>query len=101
MDIDEEGTIVTRAHSGKTCRLVGNQFTDYWAENEAKIAPYPHQLETVGAPASVRGRIDGDIDNGSLPAGQGAALIHSVPSAGDVVRAVHAEACKVLSALPQ
>src|SRR5581483_5119771 len=84
VDIDEEGTIVTRAHSGKTCRLVRNQFTDYWAKHEGEIAPYPHQLETVGAPASVRGRIDGDIDNGSLPAGQGAALIHSVPSAGDV-----------------
>ena len=31
------GTIVTRAHSGKTCRLIRNAFTDSWAGREAEI----------------------------------------------------------------
>lgn len=99
VDIDEEGTIVTRAHSGKPCRLVRNKFTDHWSAHQDTIAAYPHQLETIGAPASVLGRIEGDVDNGSLPAGQGAALVHSVPSASDVVHAIYKEACDVLRGL--
>ena len=53
----------------------------------------------VGHPASQRGRIEGDVENGVLPAGQSAGLIDGVPMAGDVVRAIAAEADTVLSKL--
>jgi len=46
----------------------------------------------VGNPASVLGRIEGDVDNGVLPAGQGAGLIGSVAGAGEVVGAIVEEA---------
>jgi NAD(P)H-dependent flavin oxidoreductase YrpB (nitropropane dioxygenase family) len=51
----------------------------------------------VGHPASLKGRIEGDVENGVLPAGQSSGLIAEVPSAGDVVRRIVAEADGVLS----
>ena len=98
-ETDTAGTIVTRAHSGKTCRLIRNGFTDSWEGREAEIEPYPLQGMHVGHPASQRGRIEGDVENGVLPAGQSSGLIDAVPVAGDVVRTIVEEANMVLSKL--
>ena len=98
-ETDTAGTVVTRAHSGKTCRLIRNAFTDSWAGREAEIEPYPLQGMHVGHPASQRGRIDGDVENGVLPAGQSSGLIGGVPKAGEVVQTIMAEADAVLSKL--
>ena len=87
---------MTRAHSGKTCRLIRNGFTESWVGREAEIEPYPLQGMHVGHPASLKGRIEGDVENGVLPAGQSSGLINQVPSAGDVVRGIVAEADGVL-----
>jgi enoyl-[acyl-carrier protein] reductase II len=89
---DEEGTVISRAHSGKTVRMLRNRFTEHWARQEDKILRYPHQLKEVGEPASVLGRIEGDVDNGVLPAGQSVALIHDVKPAGAIVRDIVDEA---------
>lgn len=88
----DEDTVISRGHSGKTVRMLRNKFTDYWAANEAKLKPYPHQLQEVGTEASVRGRIDGDIENGVLPAGQSTALIRSVKPAAAIIEDIVAEA---------
>jgi enoyl-[acyl-carrier protein] reductase II len=98
-ETDTAGTVVTRAHSGKTCRLIRNAFTDSWAGREAEIEPYPLQGMHVGHPASQRGRIEGDVENGVLPAGQSSGLIGGVPKAGEVVQTIMAEADAVLSKL--
>lgn len=96
VDIDEDGTIVTRGHSGKTARIIRNRFTEYWAQHEADIKPFPYQLREVGEPASVRGRIEGDTEDGVLAAGQGSGVIGSIPPAGTVVEDIIAEAKEVL-----
>ncbi|MFN4089961.1 MAG: NAD(P)H-dependent flavin oxidoreductase [Alphaproteobacteria bacterium] len=96
---DTAGTVVTRAHSGKTCRLIDNDFTRSWAGREHEILPFPLQGIRVGHPASERGRLQGEVETGVLPAGQSCGLIHTVPSAGEVVRAVVAEAEAVLRRL--
>ncbi len=90
--IDTAGTVVTRAHSGKTCRLIRNAFTSSWEGRESEIQPYPLQGMKVGHPASVLGRLQGDVENGVLPTGQSAGLIHDSPPAGDIVRRVAEEA---------
>ena len=97
--IDEEGTVVTRAHSGKPNRMIRNGFTQSWEGREAEIKPYPIQMLEVGQPASVLGRIEGDAEHGVLPAGLSAALVRDVPDAGDVVRQIAAEAESVLKRL--
>ena len=92
IDTDTAGTVITTAHSGKPCRLIDNNYTREWASKEEDILPYPLQVRQFGEPASDRGRIQGDVENGVLPAGQSVGLIHEVKTAGDVVRDVVAEA---------
>ena len=89
---DVSGTVVTRAHSGKPCRLIDNGFTRSWAGREAEIKPFPLQAMEVGHPASERGRIEGDVEAGVLPAGQSCGMIGDVMPAGEVVRRVVEEA---------
>lgn len=98
VEIGDEGTMITRAHSGKTCRLIRNAFTDSWEGREDEILPYPIQGQKVGHPASIRGRIEGDVVNGVLPAGQSSAMIHEVKAAGEIVYDVMREARALLGA---
>ena len=91
------GTIVTRAHSGKPCRMIRNAFTDYWAAHEDEIKAYPLQALEVGNPASTRGRLHGDAENGVLPAGQSVGIIREVESAGDVVHETVREARRAIA----
>ena len=101
VDTDSTGTVITRAHSGKPCRLIDNDYTRAWASKEDQILPYPLQIRQFGEPASDVGRIQGDVENGVLPAGQSVGLIHEVKSAGDIVRDVVSEAEAALARLPQ
>lgn len=98
-ETDTAGTVVTRAHSGKPCRLIRNGFTDGWAGREAEIQPYPLQALQVGHPASDRGRLQGDVDGGVLPAGQSCGLIGDVPPAGEIVQRLVGEAEATLGRL--
>lgn len=99
VEINETGTVVTRAHSGKTCRLVRNAFTASWEGREDEIEPYPLQALHVGHAASELGRRQGDTDNGVLPAGQSSGLIHDIKSAREVVDEIVEEAATVLERL--
>ncbi|MEM9357311.1 MAG: nitronate monooxygenase [Pseudomonadota bacterium] len=92
VEINEDGTTVTRAHSGKNARMARNKFTDGWVGRETEIKAYPYQLREVGEPASVRGRLEGDTEHGVVPMGQGSGTIQSVKPAGDVVVDVVSEA---------
>ena len=99
VETDTAGTVVTRAHSGKPCRLIRNDFTDHWAAREGEIQPFPLQVLQVGNPASVLGRHQGDVANGVLPAGQSAGLINGVKTAEEVVNDIIDEAGVVMARL--
>ena len=99
VETDTAGTVVTRAHSGKPCRLIRNDFTDHWAAREGEIQPFPLQVLQVGNPASVLGRHQGDVANGVIPAGQSAGLINGVKTAEEVVNDIIDEAGVVLARL--
>lgn len=97
--IDEEGTVVTRAASGKPCRLIRNNFTRQWERREAEILPFPVQAARVGRPAAILARDEGDIDNGNAPCGQSAGLIRDIRPAAAVVTSLVEEAEAVLRRL--
>jgi enoyl-[acyl-carrier protein] reductase II len=97
--ISETGTVVTRAHSGKPCRLIKNRFTEEWESRTNEIEPFPLQLLHVGKPASEIARLQGDVEHGSAPAGQGSGLIHDVPTAREVVEDIVAGARATLGRL--
>jgi enoyl-[acyl-carrier protein] reductase II len=97
--IDEDGTVISRGHSGKPNRMIANRFTASWEGRDAEIKPYPLQMIEVGNPASHAGRIEGDVEDGVLPAGQGAGMIDAVLPAGQIVADIVAEADEVLARL--
>jgi enoyl-[acyl-carrier protein] reductase II len=97
--LDEEGTVVTRAASGKPCRLIRNNFTRAWEGREPEILPFPLQAARVGHEAALRAREHGDVDNGNAPCGQSAGLIHGVTPAAQVVADLVADAGRVLARL--
>lgn len=97
--IDEEGTVVTRAATGKPCRLIKNDFTREWEKREHEIQPFPIQGARVGRPAAILAREKGDIENGNAPCGQSAGLIREVMPARAVIEALVSEAESVLTRL--
>src|SRR3954463_2877191 len=42
--IGEDGTVISRGYTGKTCRVVRNDYTQYWEEHTADIKPFPAQF---------------------------------------------------------
>lgn len=94
--IDEEATVVTRAASGKPCRLIRNNFTREWEGREREIQPFPIQSALVGREAGLRAREAGDIENGNAPCGQSAGLIRGIKPAREVVDALVKEAEEAL-----
>lgn len=96
VEIDEEGTTITRCHSGKPCRLIRNKFTDSWIGREAEIKPFPIQSVEYGFPLAEKARYEGKIEEGGMACGQSAGLINSIKSAGQIVRDVMEEASAVL-----
>lgn len=86
----DDGTVLTRAFSGRPARALNNRFVEEMDERAAAIAPYPAQNALTGdirRAAAERGR----PEFMSLWSGQGAGQGRRVP-AGELVAALAAEA---------
>src|SRR5215472_13278320 len=98
VEIDEEGTTITRCHSGKPCRLIRNRFTDSWVGRDSEILPFPLQSMRVGFKLAEQARYEGKVEEGGLACGQSAGMIDSIKPAGQIVQDVMAEAAQALIA---
>lgn len=80
----EDQTVISRALSGKTCRLASNDFTAYWTSHEP--LPSPEQAVEINRQGLVlRGLRDGDVVGAPIPLGQSTALVDDVVDAASVV----------------
>lgn len=95
VEADEDATIVTRSYSGKPLRTIRNRWTEDWEARPWDILPFPKQFKN-SRDVYVVARRDGDTERGSMPCGQGAAAIHEVLPAAEVVRRTVEEARAVL-----
>lgn len=96
----EDDTVISRAFTGKTCRVARNDYTQYWEQHPEELAPFPTQM--------IRSMEDGanhlgagpdtavDPDKEFWPAGQGVGAIDELVPAGELVRRFVAEAEAVL-----
>ena len=41
--LPEDGTVVSRAYTGKTCRVVRNDWTQHFDDHPEELKPFPHQ----------------------------------------------------------
>lgn len=86
-----DDTVVTRAYSGKTMRVIRNAYTDSWEGRDAEILPFPLQVFATDG-RSRSGLERGDVEEGAVQSGQGVGLVDAVIPAGDVVRSMADEA---------
>lgn len=99
----EDGTVVSRAYTGKTCRVVRNDYTAYFEEHPEELQPFPAQIfrsyedgaSHLGSPE------DAEVDPARefYPCGQGVGAITDLEPAGRLVRRIVDEAEQVLSRL--
>ena len=90
LDVDEDGTVVSRSYTGKPSRVLRNRFTDRWKGRDAEILPMPWQriwVEPLVAPAKAAGM----VDLANFPTGQGAGAITDIPHAAEVFDRLVAE----------
>ncbi|MBI3967632.1 MAG: DUF561 domain-containing protein [Chloroflexi bacterium] len=96
VEAGDEDTVITRAYSGKTMRVIKNKFTEEWSKRESEIKPFPLQREQIGGEeVYFAARAHGNTDLGSMPAGQGSGLIGAIKPAAEIVREIMAEARRV------
>ena len=102
----EDGTVVSRAYSGKTMRVLRNAKTDRYDADPALLRSFPEQLQVslhdgsfhLGSDESAQG-INPDIE--CYPAGQAVGAIGELLSAGDIVRAMVGSAERIIGQLQQ
>jgi enoyl-[acyl-carrier protein] reductase II len=100
----EDDTVVTRAYTGKTCRVIANRYTQSYESGEREALRFPAQfLQSMQDGAN---HLGGDETTASVdpereffPAGQGVGAIDSVVPAGALVHRIIAEAETVLAKL--
>ncbi|MEX2145855.1 MAG: nitronate monooxygenase [Candidatus Rokuibacteriota bacterium] len=95
LDVDEEGTMVSRSYTGKPSRVLRNRFTDRWKGRDTEILPMPWQriwVEPLVAPAKAAGM----VDLANFPTGQGAGAITDIPRAAEVFDRLLAETAQAL-----
>jgi enoyl-[acyl-carrier protein] reductase II len=93
----EDGTVISRAYSGKTMRVMRNTYTADWESRVGELQRFPMQAMRsmqdgafhLGGDDTTDG-IDPTIE--CYPAGQGVGGVAEVIPAGDVVRRIVAEA---------
>lgn len=97
IEAGDRDTTVT-GFSGHYVRVLRNRMTRRYQEMVAAGAS-PEELEAFGAGRLKRAVVDGDIDDGSVMAGQIAGLIRDVVPAGEIVRRMIKEAERVMGDL--
>ena len=97
----EDGTTISRAYTGKTCRVVANDWTRHYDKNPADLQPFPQQaVASMQAGVNHLGFPSGtevDATREFYPAGQGVGSINDLVPAGELVRRIVAEASAVLA----
>lgn len=99
----EDGTVVSKAYTGKTCRVVRTEWTNYFEQHPDELQRFPEQiLASMQAGVNHLGAPDGtevDVSREFMPCGQGVGAIHEVEPAGEIVRRVMEQAEQVIDAL--
>ena len=96
----EDDTVISRAYTGKTCRVVRNEWTKHYESNPADLLPFPGQaVASTRAGVNHLGAEEGtivDVSREFMPAGQGVGGFDSLVPAADIVRSMVAEAERTL-----
>ncbi len=101
---DETATLVTRAYTGKTCRVLNTEYADAFERSGEKPEPFPGQfLRSLSDGANHLGgdeRTEGvDPDKEFMPAGQAVGAISALAPASEIVVSMATDADAILARL--
>ncbi len=99
----EDGTVVSKAFSGKTMRTIRNRTTQHYEEHPEELRPFPEQIGVSMQGGFMHlpfGDDAGGVDpeRECYPAGQGVGAVHELVLAGELVTGFVAEAERALDA---
>ena len=101
----EDGTTISRAYTGKTCRVIRNEYTQRYEDDPSSLQPFPQQaLQSMNDGVNHLGagpETPVDIEREFLPAGQGVGGIDELVPAGDLVRMFVTQAEEVIGRLTE
>ena len=100
LGLAEDGTVISKSYTGKTCRVVRTEWTNHFEEHPEELQPFPQQaVASMKAGVNHLGGEDGlavDSSREFMPCGQGVGAIDTLVPAGDIVRSMVAEAERVM-----
>lgn len=103
LSLPEDGTVISRAYTGKTCRVVRTEWTNHFEEHPEELKKFPEQaFASAQAGANHMGwppETEVDPQREFMPCGQGVGAIRRLTPAGDIVREVVREAERVIEAM--
>jgi enoyl-[acyl-carrier protein] reductase II len=99
----EDGTVISRSYTGKTCRVVRNEWTNHYDEHPEELQPFPAQavasakagVNHLGYPAGT----EVDTSKEFMPCGQGVGAINSLVPAAELLQSMMAEAEEAINRL--
>jgi len=100
----EDGTVVSRAFSGKTMRVIRNDTTDSYDADPTLLKKFPDQLGVAFHDGTFHlggdeNTVGVDPHREGYPAGQSVGAITTIVPAGDIVRSIVEEAQRVIDGL--
>lgn len=98
LEASDQSTVVTRRSTGYPLRTLRNKLSDQFLELEKAGVP-KEELVLFDQGRTYLGLIDGDIEEGSLLAGQIAGLIKEIIPVRDIIEEIVAEAEAIIGSL--
>ena len=94
LDAGDRGTVITGRTLGHPVRSLKNKFTQKFQELEDHCSPAP-ELEAYGAGKLRNAVVDGDVEFGSVMAGQSAGMVHEILPAAQIIRDIFEDAHQI------
>lgn len=103
LGLAEDGTVISRAFTGKTCRVVRNEWTNHFESHPDELQPFPAQaiastkanVNHLGAPTGT----EVDVTKEFMPCGQGVGAMNELVPAAELVQRMLAEAERTIDRL--
>lgn len=94
----DRDTVVTGASTGHPVRALYNKLSKKYMEMEERRAP-AEEIESLGIGSLKAAMVDGDVEYGTVMAGQVSAMVRRIQPAGEIIREMVAEAGQVIERL--
>ena len=85
IDTKDRDAVVTGRSTGAPVRALKNKLTREYQRLEKENAPF-EEIEALGVGGLRRAFEEGDVQMGSLMAGQSAAMVHKIEPCADIIR---------------